>query len=254
MHARLFSLLFALGIGLFALPGVCQAAVRVSDRNCTVYADTREVAAAVLQEAAALREHLAERWLGRQLDDGEEKFLIMVHAGQTEYTDHRLRDELRGDRHMIWLRLPDQRQFQAGLSREMQFTMLNLVTDEQLAPWALEGIAAMHDDDAALKTREQMLRWYQRTGNWPDCARLLGRERFFQKDRASHHHAASLTEFLLSRSGRSTLLNFAARGKTIGWDAALEQNYGLRDTQELQQQWQSWVSGRLLVPRDFEGS
>ena len=61
------------------------------------------------------------------------------------------------------------------------------------------------------------------------------------RDKDTYATAASLTEFLLTRRDRQTLLEFGQYANKAGWDAALSKHYHIDSVPDLQRDWQQWV-------------
>ena len=53
--------------------------------------------------------------------------------------------------------------------------------------------------------------------------------------------ASSLTEFLLTRGDKRTLLEFGQYANESGWAAALRKYYQIASPAELQRSWQRWI-------------
>ena len=115
---------------------------------------------------------------------------------------------------------------------------------KRLPRWIEEGIASRYDDAQRKRTRQEMLRWWVDTGNWPLMQRALHAERLPAIDKEAYCLAGSLVDFLLSRGDKQKLLEFAqsARGDLPG---ALRTHYQFRSLNDLQAQWQAWVQGEL---------
>jgi hypothetical protein len=60
----------------------------------------------------------------------------------------------------------------------------------------------------------------------------------------------SVTNFLVSKSNRPAFLNFIADGMriSIGWDAALQKHYQIRNVEELEQEWHTHLRNTKKQP------
>ena len=107
--------------------------------------------------------------------------------------------------------------------------------------WLEEGIASSYDDETRQESRRQNIAWFVRTGNWPDIEPVLNCRNISTRDKEVYAIAASLTQFLLTRGDRSTLLEFGQYAGKAGWDAALSRYYHIVSVPDLQRDWQQWA-------------
>jgi hypothetical protein len=206
--------------------------------------DAQSYAYEVLQSAEAWRRAIAKQWLGEELPPSAGQTTVNVSfsdekdAGLTwAKADPRIKY------HTLYLTTTPDRALGSTLAHEMAHVVLatRFPHPERLAAWLEEGIASSYDDDARLTQRRHVLALIAKTGNWPDLAELLNSPTIAARDKAAYTAAASLTEFLMTRGDRRTLLAFGQDANKTGWDAALHKHYGIANTAALQRSWQQWV-------------
>lgn len=223
-----------------------HAAGLASNNNFIVQAPTQKLAEEVAAKADEFRGQLARKWLGAPLPDGQGRTLLHVQVSAEDRSGHFWRQESpRRKMHSLWIVCTDEEARGSWLKRNIVKVVLETAHGGRLPPAVVEGIAATCDDDGIAQQRRQLLRWFARTGRWPDAATLLNDKHLDETDRGGLAAAASLTEFFLSRSDEGTLLDFAMAGHGGDWPGALRSFYGIQDTAQLQQQWQNWVSATL---------
>jgi len=243
---RPFSLLGALA--LLSLVTPCLASEFARSANFVVLAEDAELAQAVLRQAELYRREIAEAWLGESLPEGIGAAMINVQISPGEETGLTwpTRPDAARRYHRVWLTVGT-REDAAGpvLKHELTHVLLATWLPDRLPPWADEGAASLYDDAERIALRGKTVAWFARTGNWPRLAHVLTEETITADELATYTIAASLTDFLLSRGDRPTLLRFASEGRQQGWDEALRSCYDIEDVAALQSQWQQWAVGRM---------
>ena len=79
-------------------------------------------------------------------------------------------------------------------------------------------------------------------GRWPNLRPLLQSSRIGHDNLDGYVAAASLTEFLAERGGKTRVVEFARSGQRYGWDKAAGEFYGVASVADLQVAWQSWAA------------
>jgi len=216
------------------------------NENFIVSAPTRQLAEAVLHKAEQYRKELALKWLGEELPRGIGATSIQVKLSESadqNASSVAIRPSQRY--HLIWLKTSRSKALGTALAHEIAHTVLATQFRDSLPAWVEEGIAGLEDDQQRKQLRQKIIAWYARSGNWPDIRNTLRAQMISDRDLATHAVAGSLTQFLLTRGTRTTLLQFALAGKSNGWDGALRQYYGIASVAELQRQWQQWAAAKL---------
>ena len=236
---------------LFAPAARLDAAGFAMSDNFTVFtpawpsqAEAQQYAKTVLNNAESWRSEIARDWLGEELPPSAGKTTVNVSfneerdAGLTWIPD----DPRRRDRTLYLATTPD-RALGSTLAHEMVHVVLatRFPAPNRLPAWLEEGIASSYDDDARQESRRQNIAWFVRTGNWPDIEPVMNCRSISARDKDKYAIAASLTQFLLARGDRPTLLEFGQFANKAGWDAALSKYYRIDSVPGLQRDWQQWV-------------
>ncbi len=231
-----------MGLCVALLPSSARAAGLATNDNFHVIAPTDELAREVLATAERLRDELAQQWLGETLPPGIGRTILHVSVGDESSGLFWAIDHPDRTFHQLWITLRRGEPTENVLGHELTHMVLATRYPQRLALWVEEGIASQADDEERKQIRAQTISWYRRTGNWPHMGGVLRLPSIAAQDQANYAVAASLTEYLLSRDDKRTLLSFAVEGKRHGWDRALAKHYGLSGVGELQSKWQKWVS------------
>ena len=213
--------------------------------------DAEAYAREVLQSAETWRREIAKEWLGEELPPSVGQ--TTVNVSFSEQQDAGLtwaKDDPRRSYHTLYLTTTPDRAVGSTLAHEMVHVVLatRYPPPKRLAAWLEEGIASSYDDEARQATRERLLSWIAKTGNWPDVAALLNSPNITSRDKTSYATASSLTEFLLTRGDKRSLLEFGQYAHKAGWDAALRKYYRIASTSDLQRSWQQWVQQSASRP------
>ncbi len=215
----------------------------------------------VLQQAERFRQEISQEWLGEELPPGVGAAVISVRISAEK--DEGLtwaKGRAGGKYHNVYL--VTQRDLAVGstLAHEMVHVVLNteFADPNRLAMWVEEGIASRYDDDERKIKRAKILRWFARTGNWPQLQTVLDAEQIHTSDQQSYAVAASLAEFFVARGGKTKFVEFAAAAGREGWESALSRFYEIGGIAELQHSWEQWESRRFAeplaaVPSKFRG-
>jgi hypothetical protein len=212
--------------------------------NFTVLAPSQALADAVAKQAEVYRRQSALEWLGKELPDRVGRSLITVDI--TSQKDEGLTwpiDCAERTLHQVWLTTSVDRALGTTLQHEVLHTVLDShFYPESLPPWASEGIASQADDAGRKENQRQILDRWSKAGRWPSLRSLFESSRLGHDDLNRYAAAASVTEFLVQRGGKTRLVEFASSGQKRGWDRAASDYYGVQDIAQLQTAWQDWVT------------
>lgn len=207
--------------------------------------DGQAVAEYILARANQLREEIAIEWLGEAIPQGIGRTSINVNFNPgAESALTWAKDRADRTLHSVYLRTTPDR-VEQSLEEMLPHEMVHVVFatrfphPNRLPAWIEEGIASRYDDSERKLIRQNTVRWFEQTNQWPQLVALFQEKQIDSDDAGSYAAAASLVDYLLSRQDRSKLIAFARDGQTKGWDNALRAHYGIESTTQLQQIWQT---------------
>jgi hypothetical protein len=199
----------------------------------------------VLNRAETFREQFAREWLGEELPSGEGRTVISVRFSQFENSGMTLAKDHPTQRfHNIFLASTPDNAAGGMLCHEIVHAVLatRYPHPNRLPPWAEEGIASRYDNERLRDVRQQEVRHWVRTNQFPRLAALFSADDIASIDDTAYAAAESLVAYLLTRGDKQTLLRFADEGQRAGWDTALHTIYGFEGPGQLQREWQAWLA------------
>ena len=241
----------------------------------TITAPSVAVTRAVLNEVAAQRQLMAERWVGAQVPPEPRRTIHVEYTpgGQT-YSYANTDGGGDGERHPCLVRLGGD--LQKVLESEIPAVLVKVVLVEQFGrevpPWATRGLGLTESWLADQRTTDARLRTLAGEGK---AVRLSA---FFRSNDVRHEddaaQAHSVARFLLARpavdgatarlrprvEGESAVVltlrdvpadrrrhlavtEFVRVGILDGWDAAAKGVYGFSDVDALEAAWVNWLKG-----------
>ena len=234
------------GITVLLLTTTAHAVGPVNNPNFSVFVPTHsDFADEVLERAEAYRDEIAQEWFGAELPPSVGRTIVNVQFDQEEFGLTWAIDRPTRKFHAVALWVASEEEALGGvLKHEIAHTVMatQYPHPNRLPVWTEEGIASRYDDDARKAVRTGIVRWWRQTGNWPALSGILDTRNVASHDKASYAMAASLTDFLLSRGDKATMIRFARDGQKDGWDAALRAHYKIDGVTQLQIAWELWVS------------
>ena len=244
----------ALTLAILA-PSLTYAAGFARSDNFLIYSPAAESAEAaqryanaVLNEAEKFRKEFAEQWLGHELPERAGRSIIYVDFSTTEDRGLTWAKDIPARRfHNVWLTTSPDRAVGSTLHHEIAHTVLatQYPHPNRLPPWAEEGIACRFDDDVRQAGRDQQFRFWAHSGHGPNLAVLMEMPDLKSLDETAYAAATSLVSYLLTRGDERELVRFAEDGQRTGWDAALRSHYGIQSREDLQTDWQAWLSSQF---------
>ncbi len=237
-------------LGLLVLSSTAIAAGHVYNKNFSILTpsqtsdeEAQAFAEKLLQQAEKYRKTLASDWLGEELPVGAGRTIINVAFSNKDSALTWPIDNRRRKCHMLYLSTSPERALGSALKHEMVHVIMATRFGQGcgLPIWLEEGIASRYDDQSRISKRRAIANWYAQTEQWPNITDVLGRQKISTRDTSAYAIAASVTNFLLSRADRRTLVIFGAEAAATNLEAALRKHYQIRSTHELQIAWQNWV-------------
>ncbi len=239
------------GIVALCLTTTAHAVGPVNNPNFSVFVPTDNAFAdEVLERAEAYRDEIALEWFGAKLPPSVGRTIINVQFDEEEFGLTWAIDRPKRKFHAVALWVASEEEALGGvLKHEIAHTVMatQYPHPARLPVWTEEGIASRYDDDARKAVRTGIVRWWRQTGNWPALSGIITTRNVVSHDEASYAMAASLTDFLLSRGDKATMIRFARAGQRDGWDAALLTHYKIDSVARLQTAWELWVSQSNLI-------
>jgi hypothetical protein len=240
----------ATAVGL--LVTICSGAGFVHNENFVVLTDPvlaatspTEYATLVLAKAEEYRKKIALEWFGEELPPGIGRTTINVRyapdrdSALTWAVDHPDRKL-----HTVYLYTKDGNSTASTLAHEIAHVVLatQFPHPHRLPAWVEEGIASQYDDAERQRTRRSVMRYFARQEAWPSVESVLLADNIAAENTRSYAVAVSLTEMLLSKGGKRTLLDFGRAASREGVQPALARFYRLQEVAQLQTQWQDWAA------------
>ncbi len=212
--------------------------------NFLVWADSPQLAEEILQHAENLRESIALRWFEEALPDGEGPASLNVYLSPRDRSRIWLSEDNSQGLHLVLIHTP-RKLLQQALAHELTHVVLEN-RYRNLPSFAHEGAASLQDDRKRQEIRQDLLAGFVRSNRWPRVIRTLRAESIAPDDQTGYTVAVSVTEYLLQLAPNAPyrrFLEFAQSGGRHGnWDAALRQHYGIASVENLQRDWQQWVT------------
>jgi hypothetical protein len=130
------------------------------------------------------------------------------------------------------------------LPHELSHTILASRFARPLPRWADEGAAMLAETESERK-RQRLLTLELVNSKDRTPLRQLLRMKEYPQDRAVmlslYSVGFSLADFLVQSGGKERYLQFLDRAGVIGWDPALDENYGFIDVESFELNWLKWV-------------
>jgi hypothetical protein len=213
---------------------------------------SRESAEEVARVAERTRADMQKKWFGDSGDNWKPLCEIRLYATAQEYAKatHEsetspghstiLCDGPRVTSRHIHLHCDDPNMVSAVLPHEATHVVLaDQFSDKPLPRWADEGMAVLTEPreqidrhlarlpDFARQHQLFTIRQLLQQEDWPE-ARLIS---------AFYAQSVSVVGFLAEKNGPQTFTRFVREGRRVGYEKALQQIYGYKDFNELDQEW-----------------
>lgn len=220
----------------------------VETAHFRVFAAEPSLAQEVAQMADSYRRHLAQQWLGKELDAWAEKVPVVVQSaanmpasGETKYTlvagtVREFRMVLCGSRERI---------LDSVLPHEMTHTVLAThfaATGKPVPRWADEGACTTVEDESERRKHDTMLVRFLGEGRGIPFQSLFAMRDYPPDMMPLYAQGYSLSEFLLAQGGPRQFIRFLEQGmRNDDWVSAVSQVYGYPTLGKLQTAWNRWV-------------
>jgi hypothetical protein len=239
--------LLALAVVVMAL-GSMGADFRTT--NFHVHAADPQVAQLIGQWAEHYRKEKAVLWLGREMPNWGVPcplYVTVSMQGPSGATSFRF-----GQGSILDMKMEIQgnleRLVRSVLPHEVTHTVFAYHFRQPVPRWADEGGSVLSEDDVERQRHDQLVRGIINKGQKIPLRTLFGLKEYPPQVMCLYAQGYSMSDYLVKRSNRQQLLNFVARGMHAGWDKAVQEFYGHRSVEELEQAWLQFLRDNRTQP------
>lgn len=208
-------------------------------QNYVVTANSAEMAKKIALAAEDYRKKLALEWLGRELPPQTPPLAIHAYLnlhseGRTDFMPtpgglEPLGMEIGG---------PEARLLDSVLPHEILHTVLARAFTGPVPRWADEGICMTTECEATRQKHSELFSKYRRDGKLMPLKSLLQSVDYPDDFMILYTQGHSLTNYLLERKDKATLLAFLNDGmRSRNWEKALFDHYGFASLNALESAW-----------------
>ena len=218
--------------------------------NFHVHAADPQVAQLIGQWAEHYRKEKAVLWLGREMPNWGVPCPLYVSVstqGPSGATSFRFGQGSILDMKME-IQGPLERLVRSVLPHEVTHTVFAYHFRQPVPRWADEGGSVLSEDDIERQRHDQLVRGIINKGQKIPLRTLFGLKEYPAQVMSLYAEGYSMCDYLVKRSNRQQLLNFVARGMHAGWDKAVQEFYGHRSVEELEQAWIQFLRDNRTQP------
>ena len=227
--------------------------------NFVVTAPSPEIAEKCGKAAEHYRKALAIEWLGEEMPRWFKPCTLRVKVGQigaggaTTFAFDR--GQVFGWRMNVQGSL--ERILDSVIPHEVSHTIFASHFRRPLPRWADEGAATLIEHESERRRQSMLLKQVWNTPGRIPLRKLLSIKEYPSDMRhvlTLYAEGYSLADFLVQAGGKTRYLEFLDTAHKHGWDRAIAEHYSLKDVDDLESRWNSWVmagSPQLKLP---EGS
>ncbi len=221
-------------------------------KNFTVLAPSGDfLARDVLLKAEEFKKAIALEWLGREIPKGKEFTHINVSLSCPDSKTGEIIDEGSimlcgksrgfGSDHRMWLETTREYATGSTLKHEVAHIVIASLAPRFIPSWIMEGVASRYDDKVRVARRNEIVRHFIDKNLWPHVTSVVVADHIAHDNERAYTVAASLVDFFVAKKGKKVFGEFLQETAKNGQDVALAKYYNT-NTQELQRQWQDWVT------------
>ncbi len=218
--------------------------------NFHVHAADPQVAQLIGQWAEHYRKEKATLWLGKEMPNWSQPCPLYVEvstqgpSGATSFSFGQgqvlgMKMEIQG---------PLERLVRSVLPHEVTHTVFAFHFRQPVPRWCDEGGSVLSEDDIERDRHDQLVRSIVNKGQKIPLRTLMGLKEYPAQVMCLYAQGYSMTDFLVKRSNRQQFLNFVGRGMSAGWDRAVQEYYGHRTVEELEQAWLQFLRDNRKQP------
>ncbi len=213
-------------------------------QNFVINAPTPQIAQQVGQYAEFYRKQKALEWLGQEMVPWGEpcpiKVLISTNGagGATSFAF----DQGRVLGQEMQVEGPLDRILVSVLPHEITHTVFAYYFRTPVPRWADEGGCVLSEDDLEKQRHDSMTRDILSTpGRKIPLRRLFTMTKYPNDVMVLYAEGFSVSEYLVSLSGKQSFLSFIAYGMNYGWDKAVKTYYRFNTIEELEDKWITYL-------------
>jgi hypothetical protein len=231
--------------------------------NFNVHAADPEVAKLIGQWAEHYRKEKALLWLGHEMPKWPQPCPLYVEVnlqGPSGATSFQF-----GQGQVMGMKMeiqgPLDRLVRSVLPHEVTHTVFAHHFKRPVPRWADEGGSVLSEDDIERERHDQLVRSIVNKGQKIPLRTLFGLTQYPPQVMCLYAQGYSMSDFLVKRSNRQHFLNFVGQGMYAGWDKAVQESYGHKNIEELEQAWLTFLrdgrkqpAGTLVASANNKGS
>jgi hypothetical protein len=228
--------LLALAVVLAALASM---GAQFQTTNFNVHAADPQVAQLIGQWAEHYRKEKAQIWLGREMPNWPQRCPLYVEVsmkGPSGATSFQF-----GQGQVLGMKMeiegPLERLVNSVLPHEVTHTVFAFHFRQPVPRWADEGGSVLSEDDIERQRHDQLVRSIINKGQKIPLRTLFSLKEYPQQVMCLYAQGYSMTDYLVKRSNRQHFLAFVGRGMQAGWDKAVQDYYGQKNVDDLEQAW-----------------
>jgi hypothetical protein len=221
--------------------------------NFNVQAADPQVAQLIGQWAEHYRKEKALLWLGQEMPNWPQPCPLHVEvnmqgpSGATTFNFGQgqvlgMKMEIQG---------PLERLVRSVLPHEVTHTVFAHHFRHPVPRWADEGGSVLSEDDIERDRHDHLVRSILNKGQQFHLRTLLALKEYppgHDKVMCLYAQGYSMSDYLVKRGNRQQFLNFVGRGTQAGWDRAVQEYYGHKSVEELEQAWLQFLRDARKQP------
>ena len=218
--------------------------------NFNVHAADPQVAQLIGQWAEHYRKEKAMLWLGKEMPNWPQPCPLYVDVNQQGPSGATSFQFGQGQVMSMKMEIqgPLERLVRSVLPHEVTHTVFAHHFRQPVPRWADEGGSVLSEDDVERDRHDQLVRSILNKGQKIPLRTLFGLTEYPAQVMCLYAQGYSVTNYLVMRSNRQQFLNFVGRGMYLGWDKAVQEYFGQKSVEELEQAWLQFLRDARKQP------
>ncbi len=214
--------------------------------NFVVTAPTAEFAQEVGEAAEIYRKELAVAWIGKEMPRWSSRCPIQVKVGSYGAGGSTTFQFDRGEVYGWNMKVQGtaERILDSVLPHEINHTVFACYFRRPLPRWADEGAASLIEHESERLRLKKIHEQVMNSTKKIPLRQLLGMKEYpteTQQVLTMYAEGYSLADYLIQQSSRQRYLQFLSKSFEAGWDRALEEFYGYKSIDLLEQELDQWI-------------